>query len=116
MNLCITSLTLLYEVPNSSMETKEDYLFVILLENKSQTVRTDIGHWNIRRKSVWYSEENVIKNGYINFLKTIQTIKWMYNGRNLEADYFVLKMTKTYPGDNTKFWYNSIFCSMTKVT
>jgi hypothetical protein len=39
------------------MENKEDFVFVILLENKSQTVRrmnndTEIGHWNILRKSV----------------------------------------------------------------
>ena len=39
------------------MENKEDFVFVILLENKSQTVRrmnndTEIGHWNILRKFV----------------------------------------------------------------
>ena len=39
------------------MENKEDFVFVILLENKSQTVRrmnndTEIGHWNILRKAV----------------------------------------------------------------
>ena len=41
------------------MENKEDFVSVIFLENKSQTVRrmkndTEIGHWNILRKSVWY--------------------------------------------------------------
>ena len=46
------------------MENKEDFVFVILLENKLQIVRrinnnTEIGHWNILRKSA-YSEENVI--------------------------------------------------------
>ena len=66
------------------MENKEDFVFVILLENKSKTVRrmnndTKIGHWNILRK-----EENVIKNGYLNFLKTIKAIKWICNGRNLK--------------------------------
>ena len=34
------------------METKEDFVFVMLLKNKSQTVRrmnkdTEIEHWNI---------------------------------------------------------------------
>ena len=38
------------------MENQEDFVFVILLENKLQTVRridndTEIGHWNILRKS-----------------------------------------------------------------
>ena len=41
------------------MENQEDFAFVILLENKLQTVRridndTEIGHWNILRKSAWY--------------------------------------------------------------
>ena len=31
-----------------------------------------------------YPEENVIKNGYINFLKTIKAIKWICNERNLK--------------------------------
>ena len=57
LNICKTSLTFSYKVPDSCMETKEDFVFVILLENKSQTVRrmnndTEIGHWNIGRKSV----------------------------------------------------------------
>ena len=68
------------------MENKEDFVFVILLDNKLQTVRrinndTEIGRWNILRKSV-YSEENVIQNGYLNFLKTIKAIKCICNGRN----------------------------------
>ena len=68
------------------MENKEDFGFLILLENKPQTVRrmnnyTEIGHWNILRKSA-YSEENVIQNGYLNFLKTIKAIKCICNGRN----------------------------------
>ena len=42
---------------NSCMENKEDFVFVILLENKLQTVKridndTEIGNWNILRKSV----------------------------------------------------------------
>jgi len=39
------------------MENKEVFVFVILFENKSQTVKrmnddTEIGHWNILRKAV----------------------------------------------------------------
>ena len=73
------------------MENKEDFVFVILLENKSQTVRrmnndTEIGHWNILRKqrqqSAYVMEET---------------------RRRVEADFSLLKMTATYPGDNTKF-------------
>jgi hypothetical protein len=70
---------------NSCMENKEDFVFVIFLDNKLQTVRrinndTEIGHWNILRKSA-YSEENVIQNGYLNFLKR-KAIKCICNGRN----------------------------------
>lgn len=73
------------------MENKEDFVFLILLENKSQTVRrmnndTEIGHWNILRKqrqqSAYVMEET---------------------RRRVEADFSLLKMTATYPGDNTKF-------------
>ena len=73
------------------MENKEDFGFLILLENKSQTVRrmnnyTEIGHWNILRKqrqqSAYVMEET---------------------RRRVEADFSLLKMTATYPGDNTKF-------------
>ena len=73
------------------MENKEDFVFLILLENKSQTVRrmnnhTEIGHWNILRKqrqqSAYVMEES---------------------RRKVEADFSLLKMTATYPGDNTKF-------------
>ena len=40
---------------NSCVEKKEDFVFLILLENTSQTVRrmnndTEIGHWSILRK------------------------------------------------------------------
>ena len=40
---------------NSCVENKEDFVFLILLENTSQTVRrmhndTEIGHWDILRK------------------------------------------------------------------
>jgi hypothetical protein len=45
LNLCITSLPFLYKVPNSCMETKENFVFVILLKNKIQTVR---------RMNKWY--------------------------------------------------------------
>ena len=31
-----------------------------------------------------YPEENVVKNGYINFLKTIKSIKCTCNGSNLK--------------------------------
>ena len=91
LNLCKTSLTFLYKVSNSCMENKEDFVFLILLENKSQTVRrmnndTEIGHWNILRKqrqqSAYVMEET---------------------RRRVEADFSLLKMTATYPGDNTKF-------------
>ena len=73
------------------MENKEDFVFLILLENTSQTVRrmhndTEIGHWNILRKqrqqSAYVMEET---------------------RRRVEADFSLLKMTATYPGDNTKF-------------
>ena len=73
------------------MENKEDFVFLILLENKSQTLRrmnndTEIGHWNILRKqrqqSAYVMEET---------------------RRRVEADFSLLKMTATYPGDNTKF-------------
>ena len=73
------------------MENKEDFGFLILLENKSQAVRrmnndTEIGHWNILRKqrqqSAYVMEEA---------------------RRRVEADFSLLKMTATYPGDNTKF-------------
>ena len=73
------------------MENKEDFVLLILLENKSQTVRrmnndTEIGHWNILRKqrqqSAYVTEET---------------------RRRVEADFSLLKMTATYPGDNTKF-------------
>ena len=73
------------------MENKEDFVFLILLENKSQTVRrmnidTEIGHWNILRKqrqqSAYVMEET---------------------RKRVEADFNLLKMTATYPGDNTKF-------------
>ena len=73
------------------MENKEDFGFLILLENKPQTVRrmnnyTEIGHWNILRKqrqqSAYVMEET---------------------RRRVEADFSLLKMTATYPGDNTKF-------------
>lgn len=73
------------------MENKEYFVFLILLENKSQTVRrmnndTEIGHWNILRKqrqqSAYVMEET---------------------RRRVEADFSLLKMTATYPGDNTKF-------------
>ena len=73
------------------MENKEDFVFLILLENKSQTVRrmnndTEIGHWNILRKqrqqSAYVMEET---------------------RKRVEADFSLLKMTATYPGDNTKF-------------
>ena len=47
---------------------------------------TEIGHWNILRKqrqqSAYVMEET---------------------RRTVEADYSLLKMTATYPGDNTKF-------------
>ena len=78
------------------MENKEDLVFVILLENKSQTVRrmnnhTEIGHWNILRKqrqqSAYVMEES---------------------RRRVEADFSLLKMTATYPGDKTKF--DIFFC------
>ena len=73
------------------MENKEYFVFLILLENKSQTVRrmnndTEIGHWNILRKqrqqSAYVMEET---------------------RKRVEADFSLLKMTATYPGDNTKF-------------
>ena len=73
------------------MENKEDFVFLILLENKSQTVRrmnndTEIGHWNILRKQRQQS-------AYV-----MEEIR-----RRVEADFSLLKMTATYPGDNTKF-------------
>ena len=88
LNLCKT---FLYKVSNSCVENKEDFVFLILLENTSQTVRrmhndTEIGHWNILRKqrqqSAYVMEET---------------------RRRVEADFSLLKMTATYPGDNTKF-------------
>ena len=73
------------------MENKEDFVLLILLENKSQTVRrmnndTEIGHWNILRKQRQQS-------AYV-----MEEIR-----RRVEADFSLLKMTATYPGDNTKF-------------
>ena len=50
-----------------------------------------------------FSEENVIKNGHLNFLKTIKAMLFGNSQRRVEADFSLLKMTKIYPGDNTKF-------------
>ena len=88
MNLCKTSLTFLYKVSNSCIENKEDFVFVILLENKLQTVKridndTEIGNWNILRKSVWYIFRGECNPKWISKLpKTIKAIKCICNGRN----------------------------------
>ena len=36
------------------------------------------------------------------------------NWKRVEADFRLLKMTTTYPGDNTKFWYIFSVLKMSK--
>ncbi len=106
-------------MPNSCMETKEDFVLLFYWRLNHKQLEEWINDTKIGRKPVWcIFRGKIIKIGYLNFLKktydneVIMEETWS----RVEADLSLLKMTTTCPGDNNKFWYICLFCYMPKKT